>query len=371
MSVTRDVQAADYAPIKEIRIYRTPTGSEIADYFYVGSVQVLTADGATFSFLDDVKASGLNEPLASLNYYPPDPALVGLMQLPNGILMAWKGNELHFSDPYKPWSWPPEYVKTFAHNIVGGIAHGSGALITTLGQPFLISGVSPDSMTESKLETSQAGVSKWSVADVGGVIVYASNDGIVAIEGGQASMNYSEHFFTRDVWRTRYRNGFSTMRFAVWDGRLIVYSSAGAFTPFMIRLDEAKGAMTELPSFVAACSFVSPLSDQCYFTTGNQLRQFAGGSDLSATWQSRELVTSEPVNFGVAQFIGSGSWSIQFYSNNAAGDFVLRHTKAVTAGAIFRLPSGFTSDRWQVKLTGSGRFRELYVARTPQELGEM
>jgi hypothetical protein len=371
VGVTRDVQSCDYAPIKEIRIYHTPDGSDIPDYFYVGSISVLTASGTEFTFVDNVKASSLNDPIESLNYYPPDPALVGLMQLPNGILTAWKGNELHFSDPYKPWSWPPQYVKTFQHNIVGGMAHGSGALITTLGQPFLISGVSPDTMTETKLKITQAGVSKWALADVGGIIVYASNDGIVAVEGGQATMNYSEQFFTRDVWRALYRTGFSSMRFAVWDGRLIVYSSSGAFTPFMIRLDEAKGAMTELPEFAAACSFVSPLSDQCYFTAGNKLYQFAGGAELPAEWQSRELVVNGPINFGIAQFVGTGNWSIQFYSNNADGDFVLRHTKTVTRTELFRLPSGFTSDRWRIKVAGSGRFRELYVARNARELGEV
>ena len=161
------------------------------------------------------------------------------------------------------------------------------------------------------------------------------------------------------------------MRFAVWDGRLIVYSSANAFTPFMIRLDEAKGAMTELPLLAAACSFVSPLSDQCYIVSGNKLLQFAGGSDLSATWQTRELITKEPVNFGVAQFNGTGSWTLQFYATDKNGTFVLRHTKAVTGPAIFRLPSGFLSDRWMIKAAGAGRLRELFIAETPDELGRV
>lgn len=368
--VAKDALTADYAPIKEIRIYRTPTGSDIADYFYVGSIAVLTLFG-TMTFKDTVKAAGLNDPIASTNYYPPDPALVGLMQLPNGIMCAWKGNELHFSDAYKPWSWPPAYVKTFAHNIVGGIPHGSGALITTLGQPFLISGVSPDTMTETKLKTPQAGVSKWSLADVGGMIAYASNDGIVVVEGGQATLAYSEQFFTRDVWRNLYRSGFSTMRFSVWDGRLIVYSSTAAFTPFMIRLDEAKGAMTELPGFTAACSFVSPLSDQCYYAKGNALYQFAVGADQSATWQSREMHFNKPINFGFAQVVGTGNWTVEFYSNNKNGALVLRSSKVVAGSADFRLPSGFLSDRWQIKVTGSGRMRELRVAQTAGELKVM
>lgn len=366
VGTVRDALAADYAPIKEIRVYRTPSGSEVADYFYVAAITVLSASGSAFALVDTVAAAGLNEPLSSTDCYAPNPALVGLTSLPNGILMAWKGNELHFSDAYKPWSWPPRYVKTFSHNIVGALARGSGALITTMGKPFFISGVSPDSMTESKINAAQAGVSKWAVAEIDGLAAYASNDGIVVIDGTQATLGYSEQFFTRDVWRARYGAGLASMRFAVWDGWLAVYSSVAAFTPFLIRLDEAKGSMTDIPGMVAACSFVSPLSDQFYYARSNQLWQFAGGSDATASWRSREIVLNGPVNFGIAQAVCEGSWSVSFIA-----DGVVRHTRALTGNATFRLPSGFKSDRWKVALSGTGRFRELRVAESARELGKI
>lgn len=375
VQVTKDSFTYDYSPIKEIRVYRTPTGSNIIDYFYVGTIPVLSNPANVITFTDKVKASELNEPLSSDEYYPPDPELVGLMSLPNGIMCAWKGNELHFSDAYKPWSWPPSYRKTFQTQIVGGIVSGSGALITTASQPFLISGVSPDSMTETKIKAPQAGVSKWSMADLGGVLLYASNDGIVAVEGNQAGLQFSEQFFTRDVWRILYSAGFSTMRFMVWDGRLVVYSSTAAFTPFMIRLDEAKGAMTEVTGLVAQCDFVSPLSDQSYFITGNQLYQFAGGSEQQAIWMGPEMEFRVPINFGMAQALVEGSWSIEFWALekvNGVHQIRLKYTKAVTTGLTdFRLPSGFLSDRWQVKITGTGRFRELRVGNTANELKAM
>lgn len=368
---TRDAQTSDYAPIKEIRFYRTPTGSEIADYFYDGSIVVLGQSGNTFTFVSHPDPAGLNEPLASHNYYPPDPALVGLMQLPNGIMCAWKGDELHFSEAFKPWAWPPRYVKPLGKAIVNGIPHGSGVLVTTVEKAVMFSGVSPDAMSESKVGLVQAGVSKNAITDVGGSVAYASHDGIVVVQGGQATLAYSEQFFTRDVWRERYGAGLSSMRFAVWDGRLVVYSSTDAFTAFMIRLDEAKGAMTELPDFAAACSFVSPVSDQCYYAQGNDLYQFAGGDDLTAVWASKEIVIPSPSNFGFAEVICSGSWSVKFYSNNRSGEMVLRHTKALTGNAQFRLPDGFKSDRWKVKTEGIGRFRELRVAESAKGLREL
>lgn len=363
---TVDVTHGDtpfFAPIKSIRVYRTPTGSNIASYFYVGSIEVLSRLG-TFSFVDQVAADQLNEELSSTNYYPPDQALVGLMTLPNGILCAWKGNDLHFSEAYKPWAWPPSYVKPLANAIVGGIAYGSGAVITTAGQPYLLSGVSPDSMTASRLNVDQAGVSKWSIAVVDGAVLYASNDGLVTLSGGVASLAQSQRFFTREVWRQAYAAGLAGMRFCAWDGRLVVFSSAGSFTPFMIRVDEADGTLTDLPELTAYCAFISQLSDQFYYAYGTGLYQFNGGADQQAVWQSRENVLNAPTNFGFAQAVVVGNWSIEFYAD---GD--LKHTKAVSAGTTnFRLPGGFKSDRWKIKISGAGRFRELRVANTAREL---
>ena len=360
--------AIDYAPVKEIRIYRTPDASSIADYFYVGKISMLGSVSKVFDFVDSVTAAQLNEALASQNYYPPDPALIGLMSLPNGILMAWKGNELHFSDAYKPHSWPPAYVLTFGdYSIVGAIAVGASALVTTTGKPFMISGVSPDSMTNSVINVQQAGVSKWALADLGGQIVYASHDGIVVFDGGLPSLNFSDTYFTRDVWRARYGAGLATMRFAVWDGRLIVYSASGAFTAYMIGLDESRGAMTELPALLAQCNFVSPIADQCYLAAGTQLFSVANGAALQATWASREIKLPRALNYGIAQVICSGAWNVDFFANGT-----LRHSQSGLNGTVtFRLPGGFMSDSWMVRIEGIGIFKSLMVGETATDLKEL
>jgi hypothetical protein len=363
VSATLDT-ISGFVPIKEIRIYRTPTGSTIADYFYAGSISTVGQPPGVYTFSDNVSAALLNEPIASTNYYPPDQSLVGLMALPNGILCAWKGNELWFSEAYKPWAWPPSYIKPLPQAIVGGIPFGSGAIITTVTYPHMLSGVSPDSMTASKLNIDQAGVSKWSIAAANGTVIFASNDGLVTINGGTGSLESSSLFFTREIWRSLYGSGLASMRFAVWDGRIIVYSGTNAFTPFMIRFDEADGTLTDFPSFIANCSFTSPISDQLYYARSTGMYQFNGGTGLSCVWQSREMVLQKPTNFGYAQSVATGTWSIQFYADNT-----LRHTETITSGVKnFRLPSGFKSDRWKIKVTGTGRFRELRVANTASEL---
>ena len=375
VNVVKDA-ISGYAPIKEVRIYRTPTGSTIAAYFYVGTLGVGFGSGS-FIFTDHVKGEMLNELLSSTEYYPPNQHLTGLMQLPNGILCAWLGNELHFCEAYKPWAWPPQYVKTLPTNIVGSVVHGSGAVVTTRSHPHLVSGVSPDSMTVSKVNVDQAGSSKWSIAVVDGVVMYASNDGLVALTGATASLMQGQKFFTRDVWRQRYGVGLASMRFAVWDGRLVVYSSPASFAPFMIRFDEADGTMTDLPGFAAQCSFLSTLSDQLYYAGGNTLYQFHGGTAQNATWQSAERVFPCPLNFGAAQALVEGTWSVEFWAyvknpTTGAFEYQLKHTELLAGGLKnFRLPSGYESDRYRIKIAGTGRFRELRVAQTFRELSTL
>lgn len=365
--VTVDANTAGYAPISEVWIYRTPSGSTIADYFYAGKVPVLMG-GPTFTFLDNVKGAELNDDLISDGYYPPPDDLTGLMTLSNGILCGWRANEVWFSEAYKGWAWNPANVRPLAHNVVGGIPHGSGAIVTTTAKPVLVSGVSPDAMTDSALNIPQAGVSKWSVASANGVVIYASNDGLVVLNGGTGSLAQSEQFFTRDIWRQRYGQYLSSMCFSVWDGRLVVFSNTGSFVPFMIRFDEADGTMTDLPSLAASCAFVSLVSDQFYYANGTSIYQFNGGSDLAATWQSREEWTATPENYGFAQaVVKAGSWQIQFFA-----DGVLKRTKTVGTGITdFRLPSGFKAYTWQVKITGTGRFSALRYARTAVELAKV
>ena len=385
-----------YVPFKEIRLYRTPTGSTVAEYFYVGTITVLGSNPGAFTFLDNVKAEMLNEPLSSVYYLPPPTGLKGLMSLPNGILCAHKGNELWFSEAYKPHAWPPSYVKPLAHTIVGSLASGAGAIVTTVAEPYFVYGVSPDSMSTALVNVDQAGVSPWSIAVVDGAVIYASHDGLVVVNGNSASLKQGQRFFTREVWRARYGAGLAGMRFSVWDGRLIVFHAAGTFTPFMLQFDEADGTMTELPDFVAACAFVSVLSDQCYYALHHDLYAFNGGTDATATWQSGELVLDRPDGLGVMQAVVTGVWTVtitaaltplpgagpdpaKFVTDALVGQWTLTtnstEIKASTivypGSSLVRLPPGFVSDRWRVKLSGTGRFRELRLATNARMLAQL
>ena len=361
-----------YVPINQARIYHTSTGSTTSDYCYA-----LTANGSSgpVTVPDTSTASTISTPLQYYDAYPPPVNLQGLIYVGNGILAAWTGNQMWFSDAYRPWSWPPSYVIVFKNAVVGAVACGTGALVTTVGKPVLVSGISPDAMSQTTLDIQQAGVSKWSILNVQGTLIYASHDGLVTVNGGQPDMSLSERFFTRETWRARCNNTLSDMVMAYYDGRLVIFSKSNAFTAFMITLDEVAGNMTDLPGLVAQTAAVLVTSDQMYTINGTQLNQFGGGGDSIVKWKSDDHIFADPTLFAIAQAECIGNFTINFYQYG-----VLGYSIALTTGqTTFRLPSGPCngypglpiSDRWQIEIIGSGTFKRLKMAQSGRGLKEV
>lgn len=364
--------SGDYVTINKARIYRTANGGTTADYYYALSA---TGETGPVDVTDNVASGALNEMLASVDSYPPDPSMRGLISLGNGILAAWIGNVMRFSDAYRPWAWNPNNFVTFDNAVVGAITHGAGALVTTVGGPAIVSGVAPDSMTQVPLSIPQAGVSKWSMLSLNGVAIYACNDGIVSVNGGQPDMRMSERFFTREVWRARYGAGLGSMQFAHYDGKVVVFSKSGAFVPFMISMDEANGAMTSLPSLVARTALVLTTSDQMYTVNGTALNQFGGGSNMALRWTSGDMVLPRHTALSMAQVECNGDFTVTFRQGGKTG-----YKKVLATGAhTFRLPRGPIpghtglppSDRWQFEITGAGTFKWLKAASTARDLSEV
>lgn len=350
----------EYVPLDKVRVYRTQNNGGVSDdYYFVADLAASLAVNGVITQVDNVRSELLNETLISQNWYPPPVALRNLVSLGNGILAAGMGNIAMFSEPYKPWAWPPASTLTFAHDLMGVALHGSGALVTTVGPPCLVSGITPDAMTQTSLGLPQAGVSKWSILAMDGYIAYASRDGIVLVNGGQGSLSLSEKFFTRKVWNERYGAALGSMQFIYNDGCLIVFSRTQSFTPFMIRLDEARGSMTTMPGFAANAAFAIESAGGMFYSYGTDLFKFAGGADLPLHWRSSDMVLPAPQCFGMAQAECIGTFTVKFYTGM---EKTLRHTEVIeSTNKTFRLPSGFESDRWQIDIAGTGIFKWIKV----------
>lgn len=351
-----------YCPITRVRVYRTASGGG-ANYLYVGEGIV---DALAPTFADAVKSEALGHTLDTMNYYPPSQTLRGITTMANGIVVGFTGNEVHFMEPYLPYACNPNAIKPFPHRVVGICPFEGGLYVTTTADPYIIQGAAPEYMTDMKVPTPQAGVSKGSITSYNGQIVYASSDGLVMVQGLQASLDMSFKFFSRNDWQARYGNKLTNMRLNAHDGSLLVWFDDG--TPgFLIRFEEEAASLTRLtqPYYAA---FQHPVADALYVSNGNTVYEFrAGTTRKSLTWWSKDFIVPKPTNFGVMQLVGSGALTLTVYADGA-----VKHTEALTLSdtgmTLARLPSGFLARRWSFKFVGDAEINEAYLANSAGEL---
>lgn len=343
----------DYRPFTAFRTYRT-TGSNPA-YLRV-------QESSSASFADTThKAADFGDVLETLSYGAPPALLDGLVRLPGGILVGFKGTMLYMSEPYRPHAWG--YEEAFAKSIRGLLVMPQALLVTTADGCHLVVGAHPSQMQPMQLPVPQAGIAMRSMANLDGMAVFASNDGIVTVNGSQASLAQSQRLFTREKWQERYSSilGNASMRFAWHDGSLVATSSTHPLG-FLIRFDELGAGLYTQFNVQMDATFQLPVADALYYSQGANIYQFSAGEKYSFTWWSREYTWHRHRSLGAGYIRCSGSVTLTVYA-----DGVQVFTGAMTTGH-FRLPGGVSARRWSVKLAGTGEVDELFVARTMREL---
>ena len=351
-----------------INFYRTyPSTQGTTEYFLLNSAPVAISGGiAAFADTSDEPVSTTT--LTSAEWSLPPAAPSNLTYVGNGFFAIGAGKDIVFSEPYRPHAWP--YRMTLPHGVVGIIAVEGGILVTTQAQTYLVSGAHPSQMSQQLLPVEQAGWSSMAMARIAGAAVFASNDGLVSVYGGQPSMKESQSLFMRADWRDKYSTARLNLRLHQHDGRLMglidpSYPTNSSAEPFLLQLDEAAGSYCRLDvgqSLYNAA--VSGTTDQLFVTTATGFAEFAGSStNLAYEWLSGERLFPMPVNFacGVVDAVGTGT--LQVY-----GDGVLRGTVAISGRTSFRLAGGQPCHRWSVNVTGSATIREISLAQSFAEL---
>ena len=201
--------------------YRTYPGFSSTQYFLINDAPVKPDANGDYLFTDTSTQPLTTTTLAAnqAEWDPPPADLQCLTYAGNGAFAGASGKYLCFSEPYKPHAWA--YRMLFPHEVVGVIEVEGGVLVTTAVKPYLVFGAHPSQMSQQVLNADQAGWSWPSMARVDGAAVYANNDGLVRVVGGQASIRESQQFFTRQDWRDRYGDAPMKLRLAQHDGRLL------------------------------------------------------------------------------------------------------------------------------------------------------
>lgn len=185
--------------IKKIRLYRTLTSlAGPTTYFWVADMDVSTPSYADV-ITDDVIVG--NFQLQSQLWTPPPEGLQGIIAMPNGMSVGWKGNEIWFAEPYRPHAWPASYTLTTEYPIVGLGVTSSSVVACTTGAPYVATGVSPGTMSAIKIQSSEPCHSRRSILGNTDGVYYASRNGLIRVTQYGLVTNTSAMWITREKWQ--------------------------------------------------------------------------------------------------------------------------------------------------------------------------
>lgn len=190
--------------IKKLRLYRTVTATGgSTTYFQVTGTDGTDLDVTTAQYVDVITDDIVvaNNQLQSQLWTPPPEGLLGMVVMPNGVLAGWKGNEIWFCEPYRPHAWPPTYVQTTEYPIVGLGVSGNACVAATTGAPYVTQGVTPSSMTATKVQTSEPCHSRKSIIGNSDGVYYCSPNGLIMVSQYGTVTNTTETWVTREKWQ--------------------------------------------------------------------------------------------------------------------------------------------------------------------------
>ena len=383
IALTAPTTFANYRPLAKYRVYRTSTSST-----GVAKFQFLTDRSSVAAFEDTWESAALGEVLPSDYYSLPSTGCTALSYAGSGMLAMARGNTVYFSEPFLAHAWNPLNYVTLPYNVVSMFDSPSGLVVLTEGNPFLISGVTPDAMSSYRLPAIQGCLSPQGSTDLGDAVAFVSHDGLTITSGSEANLDLSQKFWARDNWRTSWAS--SSLRLAYHDGHIFgSYPTgvSGATEGFALRLDDAAGTLTHTNLFMDGVAY-TPYMDAMFYTRGNQVYKVSAADNQARAkfiWHSKIYVLPKPENFGVMQIALDGaspSVQIEVFAdrtlNTSGGKPVDKAVCTVTANGVgyhtFRLPSGFMAKYWSFQFTdlSPGRtsiVKQFQIATAGVELG--
>ncbi len=340
------------------RIYRAETGVTGTDLLFVAEV-----GPATLEYHDQKLAVDLGGPLETQGFDMLPDAARGLLVLPNGIGAAFVGNEVCFSAPYLLYAWPVKQRKAMPFEIVGIGSFQNSVVVCTAGSTHVVTGYDPASMSDTRLDLSQFCVSARSIVSVGGYgVMYAAPDGLVSI--GSSNGVLTAPVVSRDEWQALKPESMIGFEH---EGRYFGFFDTGTrkggfvFNPF----DPQAGLV--MLDFYAQAAFRDPLDDALYLVPdgASKIVRFDAGPALRPyVWRSGDtlLPAGRALRFVRVRADSYASLTLKVYA-----DGVLRVTKAITSGAVLRIPD-VSGKVFSVELAGTDTVDRLELATTRSEL---
>jgi len=310
-------------------------------------------------YVDDVPDGETGEILPSEDWVAPPSDLAGLVSLPNGFFAGFVDRTVRFSVANQPHAWPAGLGLTVDYDIVGlGVSENS-VIVCTEGTPYVMTGTSPDVMVPSQLPMRQGCASKRSIASVMNVVIYASPDGLVGVQGGVAEL-MTESYYRKADWQPL---DPSSMQGEVHDNR---YHGVSDTDHIIFDFDEARSAL--VTSDILPTGLYSDLeSDTLYMVVGTEIRSWrAATTTLTAKWRSKRFHFSRRMSFNVIRVVAeSYPVTVRVFANDPpvqVWEIALQNDEA---RRMKRLRD--TKD-WEVEVETTSPVRELTLSTSMMDL---
>jgi len=398
--------------ITHLRIYRSQTSASGATGLYFVT-EITTAT----TLFDHYSASlPLGELLPSADYDMPPDDLLGLTTMPNGMMAAFRGNEVYFCEPYRPHAWPEKYTMLVDYPIVGLAAFGSNLAVLTTGTPYVMQGTHPESMASEKMEAGMPCLSRRGIVDIGYAALYPSNDGLVMISSSEAKL-ITKGLFSREQWigysptsiiADRFRGKYIFLRnvstFTIYNGGGPDGYGVGVATDFvcsgptlagiptdyipvsggtpdssfglqslgMIDLESASPHFVKTDLLKPKAMYNDPATNNLYALASDSLSVYKWEDETAApsvfTWRSKLFSSFIPQNFSAAfirtqrPLITDDQFSVSLYGDGELVDTL------ITSNAIERVAPHDARSEWQIEISSSVPVVMMKVAGDVDEL---
>lgn len=378
------------------RIYRTITSNTgVAMYHRLTEVSIVTA-----SYSDSVTDSVLvTAPTLESSFWTAPPlGLEGWAEMPNGMVVAFKGQELWFCEPYRLHAWPASYQLNTSYNIVGIGVVGQTCVVCTEVFTYAVSGVNPGAMTLSIVSRTEPCLSRGSIVSTAAGVLYTSPNGLIAVTPGGAD-NVTSAILGKRRWGDLHnlrrlraaKLGSSYYCFGRWGGLSFQADTfqADTFQPFDAgtSLHGAMMSFSEKPmpyTRLTTSEMTNNVLNDVWTDEVLVVRQDENSTvrvyhiDVSDnrppatyTWRTKRFSTKKKLNFAVAKI----SYDEPANELNPAGTFRMYadgrkvfERPIPASGKTFRLPSGYKAGEWQFEIEGNLVVDDMHIAESEREL---
>lgn len=345
-------------------------------------------DGGVYTFTDDFDSRDFFDILTSDDYDAPPEDLRGLTAIQNNILCGFVGNTLYFSEPGLPHAWPTKYAVTLEHNIVGIATISGSTLVVTDGYPYIVSGSDPaNGMATARIDANFPCLNKNSLVTMGYGIVYSTHDGLAVYSPTSGPTIITKLLYNNDTWQTAIDP--STVVAEYYGDNYFASHSTGAF---IFEQDAKVGGFFVNASYTFSASWYDAVDGIVYYVSGTNgdIYQWDDLTQPSVTqeWKSKVIITKDMINLGAARVVAdyavtSENWDAEVTQWEALTenwdlpaqltfklwvDKELTLTTTINDSEIFRLPSGYRTDTFEVGIEGNIRVRAIHMAETPTGL---